>query len=103
MLRRGSAASAAVMPTISNPPNENMITAIAITNPEAVRHKTALLPQIGDAGLRPAAAADQQPGAEHDHADDRHHLDDGEPKLGFAVQAHVHQINQVDQHKEQRG
>ncbi|MNC58928.1 hypothetical protein D3C75_1086970 [compost metagenome] len=33
MLRRGSAASAAVIPTISSPPNENMITAIAITNP----------------------------------------------------------------------
>ena len=33
MLRDGSSASAAVMPTSSSPPNENMITAIDITSP----------------------------------------------------------------------
>ena len=52
---------------------------------DAVREEPALRPQVGDGGLRAAHAAEQQIGAEHDHADNRHHLDDGEPELHLAV------------------
>lgn len=50
---------------------------------DAVRHETALLPQVAEAGLQAAVAADQQPGSKQDRADNRRHLDDGETELGF--------------------
>ncbi|MNH35986.1 hypothetical protein D3C79_967340 [compost metagenome] len=67
-----------------------------------MRHKAALLPQVTEAGLRAAVAAGQQPGTEEDHADNRYHLDDGEPELRFTVQSHVDQVDQINQHKKDR-
>lgn len=70
---------------------------------DAVREEPALRPQVGDGGLRAAHAAEQQIGAEHDHADNRHHLDDGEPELHLAVNFDVGQVDGVDRQEEHRG
>lgn len=61
-----------------------------------------MVPQVAHRGLRPAGAADQQVAAQGDHADDGHHLDDGEPELGFTEDFDVGQVDQVDQHEERR-
>ncbi|MCY1428033.1 hypothetical protein D9M71_439030 [compost metagenome] len=59
-------------------------------------------PQVGNRRLRAALAAEQQEQAEHDHADDRHHLDDREPELGLAERLDVEQVDRVDQDEEHR-
>ncbi|MNC17746.1 hypothetical protein D3C75_656360 [compost metagenome] len=69
---------------------------------DAVGEEAAVLPEVGHAGVRAAMAAGQQPGAEADHADDGHHLDQGEPELHLAVDLHLGQVDQVDHHEEDR-
>src|SRR5690606_12502477 len=51
---------------------------------EAVGEKAAVAPQVADARLLAAFAAQQQVQAEQDHADDGADLDDGEPELSLA-------------------
>ncbi|MNP04268.1 hypothetical protein D3C76_961770 [compost metagenome] len=59
-------------------------------------------PEVAHRRLRAALAADQQEDAEHDHADDRRHLDDREPELGLAERLDVEQVDRVDQDEEHR-
>ena len=76
--------------------------AMAITNRRRHGEETTMLPQVADRGLRAAAAADQQVTAQGNHADNRHHLDDGKPELGFTEDFDVGQVDRVDQHEERR-
>ncbi|MCY1368006.1 hypothetical protein D9M69_549650 [compost metagenome] len=59
-------------------------------------------PQVAHRRLLAAAAAEQQPATEQDHADDGHHLDQREPELGLAEQLDVGQVDDVDRDEEQR-
>ncbi len=70
---------------------------------EAVRQEAALRPEVADAGLRAAGAAEQQPAAEQDHADHRDDFNDREPELHLAIDFYVGQVNGVDQHEEEGG
>ena len=69
---------------------------------DAVREEAAVLPQVGHAGIRATMTAAQQPGTKADHADDRYHLDQGEPELHLAIDLYLGQVDQVDHHEEDR-
>ena len=65
-----------------------------------MRQEAPLVPQVADAGLRPAVAAEQQPAAEDDHRDDSNDFNNGEPELHLTKHFHVGQVNGVDNHEE---
>ncbi|MNQ97246.1 hypothetical protein D3C85_1128850 [compost metagenome] len=67
-----------------------------------IGEKATVLPQVGDACIRATRTGCQQPGTEGDHADDRGHLDQGEPELHLAEDLDLGQVDQVDDHKEHR-
>ncbi len=68
---------------------------------DAVGEEAALCPEVADAGVRAAVAAGQQVAAKANHADDGHHLDDGEPELHLAKRLDVGEVDGVDQHEEE--
>ena len=71
---------------------------------DAVREEAAIAPQIAHRGLRTAVSGQEQIAAEHDHRDDRAHLDQREPELRLAVIFDAAQIDAGDHREEdQRG
>ena len=68
----------------------------------AGRQEAAVLPEVIDRGALAAVAGEQQPQAEADHADNRQHLDQRKPELGFAIQTDVDEVNGVDNDEEGR-
>jgi hypothetical protein len=77
-----------------------MMTAIAMTRPDTPLGKK---PQVGHGRFGTGIAGDQQVAAVDDHADHRHHLDDGEPEFHFAVGAHIGQADGIDDQEEGEG
>ncbi len=61
-----------------------------------------MLPQVVDSGPLAAVAGEQQPQAKADHPDNRQHLDQRKPELRFAIQAHVDEVNGVNNDEEGR-
>ena len=68
----------------------------------AGRQEPPVLPQVVDRGTLTAMTREQQPQAKTNHADNRQHLDERKPELGFTVQTDVHKVDGIDDNEEGR-
>ena len=64
--------------------------------------EAAVFPQIIESGFAAAVAAKQHPQAKGNHADNRQHFYQRKPELRFAIQAHVDEIDGVNNKEEGR-